>query len=201
MKYYGDLYNIKNKIVLVNEDLRKHLRHNYNFELIYSITGHQSDVKITDNLINYYKELEMKYDYIVPKFELVFQEDFYNNINVEKYELLINDTCKYACPYYYEHFKAIADQNTNSKDPWKELGHHHCFKTEECWLPNFNPNIGSDKDKEKHGEKLGMDYNKEMLVKAKELGYNSFKISGRENTSEQIINEVKKFLKDMKGIN
>lgn len=194
-------YNIKNKIVLVNEDLRVYLKKHYNFELIYSITGHPSSVLLTKDMIQYYIDLENRYDFIVPKFEFVFEPEFYNAVNTSKYELLINDTCVYGCPYYYEHFKAIADQNTNSKDPWKELGYHHCFKTEECWLPNFNPNVGSDKDKEKHGEKLGMDYNKEMLIKAKELDYNSFKISGRENTSEQIINEVKKFLKDMKGIN
>lgn len=194
-------YNIKNKIVLVNEDLRVYLKKYYNFELIYSITGHPSSVILTKDMIQYYIDLENRYDFIVPKFEFVFEPEFYNIVNTSKYELLINDTCVYGCPYYYEHFKAIADQNTNSKDPWKELGHHHCFKTEECWLPNFNPNVGLDKDKEKHGEKLGMDYNKEMLIRAKQLGYNSFKISGRENTSEQIINEVKKFLKDMKGIN
>lgn len=197
LNYYGNLYNVKNKIVLVNEDLRKYLRENYDFELIYSITGHQSDVKITDNLINYYKELELKYDYIVPKFELVFQEDFYNNINVEQYELLINDTCKYACPFYYEHFKEIAKQNTLSKNPWKELGFDHCYKTEECWLPKFDPSIGSEQDKEKHKDKLGMAYNREMMQNALKIGYNCFKLSGRENTSEHIVNDIKRYINDI----
>lgn len=197
LNYHGNLYNVKNKIVLVNENLRKYLRENYDFELIYSITGHQSDVKITDNLINYYKELEMKYDYIVPKFELVFQEEFYNNINVEKYELLINDTCKYACPYYYEHFKEIAKQNSLSKNPWKEFGFEHCYKTEECWLPKFNPSIGSEQDKEKYKDKLGMAYNRDMIQNALKIGYSCFKLSGRENTSEHVVNDIKRYINDI----
>jgi hypothetical protein len=196
LKYSQEKYNIKNKIVLQNEDLRVYLKNNYNFELIYSITGHPSSVLLTKDVIQYYIDLENKYDFIVPKFEFVFEPEFYNNINTSKYELLINDTCVYGCPYYYEHFKAIAEQNSNSKDPRKEFGNQHCSKVEECWLPNFNPDVGSIKDRKNYGEKLGMDYNKEMILKAKKLGYNSFKISGRENTSEQIINEVKSFLNE-----
>ena len=199
LKYYGNLYNVKNKIVLVNEDLRLYLRKNFNFELIYSITGHQSDVTINDNLINYYKDLETKYDYIVPKFELVFQEDFYNNIDVSKYELLINDTCKYACPFYHEHFKEIAKQNNISKNPWKELGYDHCFKVEECWLPKFDPNVGSVQDKEKYKDKIGMAYNRDMIKTALQIGYSSFKLSGRENTKEQIINDIKRYINVING--
>lgn len=198
LKESGEKYNVKNKIVLVNEDLRKYLREFYDFELIYSITGHSSNIILTKDLIQYYKQLETKYDYIVPKFELVFEPDFYNEIDTKKYELLINDTCVYGCPYYYEHFKQIAEQNTNSKNPWEELGYEHCYKTEECWLPNFNPDIGSEKDRKNHGEKLGMDYTKEMIIKSIDLGYNSFKISGRENKTNFILLEVKKFLKDVK---
>lgn len=197
LNYSSTLYNIQNKIVLVNDDLRKYLRRNFNFELIYSITGHQSDVRITDELLEHYKDLESKYDYIVPKFELVFQEKFYRNVNTEKYELLINDTCKYACQFYHEHFKEIAKQNTVSTNPWNELGFEHCFKTEECWLPKFNPDIGSIEDKEKYKEKLGMSYDKEMLHRALELGYTCFKLSGRENTSEQLINDVQRYVRDI----
>ena len=198
LKESGKKYNIKNKIVLVNEDLRCYLRELFDFELIYSITGHSSSIILNDDMIKYYKDLETKYDYIVPKFEVVFEPKFYENVNTSKYELLINDTCVYGCPYYYEHFRKIAEQNTNSSDPWRELGYNFCYKIEECWLPNFNPDIGSEKDRQKHGEKLGMDYTTDMLHKAIELGFNSFKISGRENTTDQILNETKQFLKDIK---
>lgn len=180
MQHSGEKYNIRNKIVLINEELRQHIRNNYDFELIYSITGHPSDVKITNQLIDRYNSLEEKFDYVVPKFEVVFEEQFYKNVNPSKYELLINDTCIYGCPYYFEHFQKIAEQNTISKNPWKELGHDNCFKVEECWLPKFDPNIGSESNRKKYGEKLGMDYTKEMLIKALQIGYKSFKISGRE---------------------
>ncbi len=192
-------YNVKNKIVLVNDELRKYLRDNYDFELIYSITGHPSNTKLTDDALARYKDLETKYDWIVPKFEVVFEPKFYENVDTSKYELLINDTCIYSCPKYYEHFKAIAEQNTISKNPWEELGHEHCFKVEECWLPKekFNPDIGSEKNREKYGERLGMDFNRDMIKKAITLGYRSFKISGRENSTEYIMYEVQKFLNDI----
>ena len=43
-------------------------------------------------MIKYYKDLETKYDYIVPKFEVVFEPKFYENVDTSKYELLIKDT-------------------------------------------------------------------------------------------------------------
>lgn len=192
-------YNVRNKIILINEELRQYLRNNYDFELIYSITGHPSDTKLTDEKLQRYKDLELKYDWIVPKFEHVFEPKFYENVDVQKYELLINDTCVYACPKYHEHFKAIAEQNTISTNPWKELGREHCFKVEECWLPieKFNPDIGSEKNRNKYGERLGMDFTRDMIKKAIQLGYKSFKISGRENSTDYIMYEIQKFCNDI----
>ena len=193
----GKRFKVKNKVVLVNDDLRKFIRKYYDLELIYSITGHTSEVKLTDDMIQYYKDLETKYDYIVPKFEFVFEPKFYNAVDTSKYELLINDTCVYGCPYYAEHFQKIAEQNNVSKNPWDELGHEHCFKTEECWLPNFDPNVGSEKNKQKYGERLGMNYTRDMIRKSLDLGYNSFKISGRENSTDFIMYETETFCKDI----
>lgn len=194
----GKKYNMNNKVVLVNDNLRKHIRTNYpDIEIIYSITGHPSDVTITPALIDRYKDLETKFDIIVPKFEVVFEPEFYNNVDVSKYELLINDNCKYGCPYYHEHFKEIAKQNTISDNPWKELGHDHCFKIEECWLPNYNPWIGSKSDINKHGEKLGMNYTRDMIKKVIKLGFKSFKLSGRENPTHVIMEEIETFCKNI----
>lgn len=193
-----EMYNIRNKIILVNEELRQYIREKYpKFELIYSITGHPSNTKITDELIDRYKDLETKYDWIVPKFEVVFEPEFYNMVDNSKYELLINDTCIYSCPHYYEHFKAIAEQNTISKNPWKELGHDHCFKVEECWLDWFDPSMGCQKHKDKFGERMGMNYTRDMIKKAQTLGYKSFKISGRENTTDFILYEIETFCNDI----
>lgn len=192
------LYGLKNKIILINEDLRRYLRNNYDFELIYSITGHPSDTKITDNLLKRYKNLESKYDWIVPKFEVVFEPHFYNVLDTSKYELLINDTCIYSCPYYSEHFQKIAEPNAVSKNPWKELGAAHCYEVEECWLPKFDPDVGRKEHQDKYGERMGMDYTTDMIVKAKALGYTSFKISGRENPTTAIIEEIGIFCDDIK---
>lgn len=195
----GKQYNVVNKIVLINDELREYIRSKYNFQLIYSITGHPSDVKITDEMIARYKDLESKYDWIVPKFEVVFEPEFYTKVDTSKYELLINDTCIYGCKYYYEHFYEIAKQNTLSSDPWKELGHEHCFKVEECWLPKFNPDIGSEANRKKYGERLGMDYTPAMITKALDLGYRAFKISGRENPTSLITTEIERFIRDIHG--
>lgn len=191
-------YSVKNKIILVNEELRQHLRDNYDFELIYSITGHPSDTKITPELLDRYNELESKFDWIVPKFEVVFESEFYDVVDTSKYELLINDTCIYSCPHYYEHFIKIAEQNTISTNPWNELGHDHCYKVEECWLPGFDPEVGSQKQKDKYQERMGMDYSTDMIQQALSLGYQSFKLSGRENPTSTIIKEVGKFCNDIK---
>lgn len=190
-------HNVRNKIVLVNDTLRQYLSDNYDFELIYSITGHPSKTKVTDELLARYKDLETKYDWIVPKFEVVFEPRFYESVNVQKYELLINDTCVYSCPHYFEHFQKIAEQNTISKNPWKELGHDHCFKVEECWLDWFNPDEGCKKHKDKFGERMGMDFTRDMIKKSMNIGYKSFKISGRENSTDYIMYEVQKFLNDI----
>lgn len=191
-------HNVKNKIILINEDLRTYIKDKYDFELIYSITGHPSKTEITDELLNRYKDLESKYDWVVPKFEVVFEPEFYNNVDTSKYELLINDTCIYSCPHYYEHFQQIAEQNTISKNPWNELGHDHCFKVEECWLPWFDPDVGLQKHKDKYGERMGMDYTTDMIKKSLSLGYRSFKLSGRENPTDVIIEEVEKLCNDIK---
>lgn len=198
LNFYGEKYNIKNKIILVNEDFRKYLRKNFNFELVFSITGHDSDVKLDDNRITYYKDLEKKYDWIVPKFEHVFEPQFFNNVDTSKYELLINDACIYGCPHYKEHFKSIADHNTNSKNPLLEFGEEHCKKIQECWLPWFNPDIGHQKHKDKYKEKMGMNYTREMLKLALKIGYVSFKLSGRENATDYVASEVNKFCMDIK---
>ncbi len=195
----GRAHSVRNKIVLINDDLRRYIRDRYDFCLIYSITGHPSSVTITPAYLERYQALEEMYDYIVPKFEVVFEPEFYSNITPSKYELLINDTCLYGCPYYYEHFQKIALQNTMSRNPWAELGHDHCFKIEECWLPKFNPDVGSDVDRRRYGERLGMDYTDTMMQQALNIGYRAFKISGRENPTSLILTEIHKYIRHING--
>ena len=184
----GSKFGVTNKVILINEDLRQYLKENYDFELIYSVSGHYSDITINDKLISYYHNLESKYDFIVPKFELIFDEDFYTQIDPSKYEIMTNDTCIHACPYWQEHFKAISNMNTQYKDPWLEAGYDRCFNVEECWLDDFNPDEPSD------DEEIGMDLNRDMVQKALSIGYRSFKVSGRENPHETVMHHVMKYL-------
>lgn len=186
-------YNIKNEIILCNEDLRIFLKDNYNFNLKFSITGHDLDAYPNKNLqikyIEYYKNLENKYDIIVPKMEHVFQEWFYKNVNTVQYEIMLNDTCSPNCQFYKQHFEAIAKLNNVFKDEQSayEFNYELSRTTEECWLPDFNPNI------EQNACKTGMDLNKKDIKKLEELNFFRYKISGRENTTEQIIKEIGAF--------
>ena len=186
-------YNIKNKIILINENLRKFLRLNYDFELIYSITGHDlkayPDLKLQKEYKYYYKQLKNKYDIIVPKMEHVFQEWFLDQ-KLDKYELMTNDTCRPDCPYYKQHFEEISRINNlfkNEKVAY-DFNPKLAYSVEECWLPNFDPN------KELTSCKTGMDFDNALFKKALKLGYKNFKISGRENSFKEIEEEIVKFL-------
>jgi hypothetical protein len=187
-------YKVQNEIILINENLRMFLRKNYNFILKFSITGHDllayPNKELQKEYIKYYKKLENKYDIIVPKMEHIFQDWFINNLNLQKYELMTNDTCRPDCPYYKKHFEEIARLNIIFKNEKSAYDFNpNLSKTiEECWLLNFNPN------KELTSCKTGMDFDKEMFKKAIKLGYKNFKISGRENTIKDIENDIRRIL-------
>jgi len=181
-------YKIQNEITLINEELRLFLKDNYNFNLKYSITGH--DLEAYPNSLTqqkyfeYYSNLETKYDLIVPKMEHIFQ-DWFLKLNLEKYEIMVNDTCKPNCEFYYEHFKEISKVNSNglnSKDIVLKIK-----EVEECWLSNFNP------DNCLTSCKTGMDLDNKLITKAKSLGYINFKISGRENKLNELEHDISKF--------
>ena len=187
-------YNIQNEIILINEELRRFLRQNYNFKLKFSITGHDlkayPDKKEQFEYKLYYKKLKEKYDIIVPKMEHVFQ-DWFLDQTLDKYELMLNDTCRPDCQYYKQHFEEIARFNRIFKNEKVAYNFNPklAYNIEECWLPNFDPN------KELTSCKTGMDFDEEMIRKALKLGYKNFKISGRENSFEEMKEEIKKFLK------
>jgi hypothetical protein len=185
-------YNVKNSITLINEDFRRFLIQKYNFELKYSITGHDLNAfPKTEEEINgtkkYYRDLEEKYDIIIPKMEHAFGNYTTDN---SKYELMTNDTCKPNCEFYKEHFEAISLINIKNKneDSAYDFDIKAARDVEECWLPRFNPN------KEIYGERFGMDFNKDMINSAIEKGFLRFKISGRENKFDDIRHDLEIFL-------
>lgn len=178
-------YNL-NGVIIINEKLRQYIKEKYkNLKVMHSITGFHS-LELNDYI---FSELEEKYDYICPRFEWVFNNDFIKLINPKKYEIMTNDTCRYGCKLWGDHFNAIAKWNRDKEgDP---------HKIQECWLPNFDPSIGSEIDRKKYGKCLGMDLKKPEIEYAKSLGYIHFKISGREFGNEyynEIENEIKNFI-------
>lgn len=183
----GKEYNVKNDIILINPILCDFLMLAYpDLSRTYSITGHPNSIKVDTNAIEYYLALEEKYDIIVPKFEMTFNETFLKAVDVKKYEPIIDDTCVYGCPIFREHLFEMARINREYENPWLELGEKACTTLEECWIPNFNPDLGSNGDKKKHGcQGLGMDiYQPEDLKKFLDVGYEHIKLTGRELPQE-----------------
>ena len=62
-------YHGNNYVIAVSDELRSYIRTNFpKYKLVFSITGNScSEVKLTKQGIDYYKSLEDKWDYIVPR--------------------------------------------------------------------------------------------------------------------------------------
>ncbi len=182
-----------NGTIIVNKDLTNKIRKNYNIKTCYSITGHDLIAepvnKTIDKYIEYYKHLENNYEIIVPKMEHVFQSWFLNNLNLDKYELMTNDTCVYNCVSWKDHFEKINEINRNHDINYIKSNIKAMNCVSECWLKNFNPTEQSNNNLE-HLSMNGMDFNIDTLKYAISLGYSNFKISGRENTFESIIEDI-----------
>jgi hypothetical protein len=193
----NDLLNMISKsplngVICINEDLRKYVRLNFpSLKIIFSITGHKNNIVINENLLNIYKNLETKYDVIVPRFEMGLDPLFFNSVNTSKYELITNDTCIHGCNIFEEHLNEMSRINREFKEPWKELDHSFCYNAEECWIKGFEPSVGSEKDVAKYGNTLGMDFTQEMYQQAYDLGYRNFKIMGREVETLVLMEDIK----------
>ncbi len=169
-----------NALIIVNDDLRKYVREKFpDYDLIFSITGMgRLNIPLQDSDIAWYKDLESKYDWIVPRFEHIFDARA-TELDCTKWEVMLNDTCVWGCKYYDQHFKAIADENTAGRPYSKEI--------EECWLPKFDPSIDSKYD--------CMDLKPHAMQRLREMGVTSFKITGREMTNDEYYGELMRFLK------
>lgn len=169
-----------NALIIVNDSLRAYVREHYpKYDLIYSITGMGLlNIPLQDSDIAWYKDLESKYDWIVPRFEHIFDPRA-TELDRTKWEVMLNDTCVWACKYFDEHFKAIANENTARRPYSKEV--------EECWLPKFNPSKDSKYD--------SMDIDSPNMKRLKDMGVKSFKITGREMQDDEYYNELMTFVK------
>ena len=174
-----------NALIIVNEDLRKYVREKFpKYDLIYSITGMGLlNIPLQDSDIAFYKDLESKYDWIVPRFEHIFDPRA-EELDRTKWEVMVNDTCVWGCKHWDEHFKAIADENTAGRPYSKEV--------EECWLPKFNP--------DKPSKYNCMDIDAEYLQQLQDIGVRSFKITGREMDDDRYYADLERYVLRSRGI-
>ena len=196
-----------NVIITANETLLNYIKEKYPlYKHTRSITSFgKINVPMTDDDFNLYKQLEKQYDYIVPRCEHVFDKRFID-LDQNKYEIMLNDTCIYNCPYYGIHFEEIAKQNRLYTKPWVDAGQKEMYEVEECWLSErstykkpkgFDPNIGQEKVIKKLGDSYGMDLKTSQIKQLIKQGVNNFKITGREMTFEDFSSELNIYLKDV----
>ena len=178
-----------NGVIVSNHSLAMLIRKKYpNLKLMLSVTYFDS-LKIPFNL----KQLEEMYDIICPRYEWVFNPEFYQQAELSKYEVMLNDTCKYNCGLWSKHFDAINRANYSGETDIAKL-----HSIQECWLTNGNPRDGWQSDVEKYGDALGMDLSPNQIKKALKIGYRNWKISGREFSKAEYIEEISEFLTGLK---
>ena len=184
-----------NYIISVNMDLYKYIKDNFpKYKHTRSITGFgKLPVPMNKKTVKTYKDLEKYYDYIVPRMEHVF-DPMFKELNQNKYEVMVNDTCVYGCPYFDDHFKQIAHQNCKYTNPWKDGNKEELTDVEECWLPNFDPDVGHIPTMEKLGEDYGMDLTTKQMKRLAGRGIRSFKVTGREMTDDDFQHEMNIYL-------
>lgn len=193
-----------NVIISTNLDLLHYIKQRFPlYKHTRSITGFgKISVPMSDADMQLYKDLEQHYDYIVPRCEHVFDSRFIE-LDQPKYEVMLNDTCVYNCPYYGLHFEKIAEQNRLYTSPWKEGGHSNMYEIEECWLSErstykkpkmFDPDSGDQKVIDRLGDSYGMDLKFNQIQNLYKQGIRNFKITGREMTSDDFKAELDLYL-------
>ena len=187
-----------NCIITVNDALREYVKTKYpKFKHTRSITSFgKIKIPMSDSNFDRYKKLEEQYDYIVPRMEHVFDDRFIE-LNMSKYEVMVNDTCVYGCPLYGEHFEKIAEQNRLYEKPWHDANPEEMKKIEGCWLPHFDPCIGHKPDIIKYGDNYGMDLTIGKIKRLMTAGVTNFKITGREMSITQYQNELNMYLQPL----
>lgn len=178
-----------NGVIVRNDNLMQHIRDNYkNLNVQLSIAENKG------LNFDYLISKEKLYDAICPRPEYVFNQIFLAKCNPSKYKVMVNNACQIRCRYWDLHANAVSEAIQNGIDNYKQA-----FAICECWkrtgkivTPTF-----THKCKVFKGDfnKIDVDYNTEDIKKAIELGYDKFKISGRELKSNVYIDEVETYIK------
>lgn len=180
-------------VVLMSETLRRYIKKNFpDLVLTYSITGHPTTDQL--NFEGYYKELEEKYDVIVPKYShldaiLPLMEQ--GKLDGSKYEILVNDNCNVTCQFYSEHFAQISHMNSVIKTPW-DTEHDKSFQVEV--KPKTKPGIV------KTANCVQGDIANNTLQKFYDVGVRHYKISGRDLDDEDFEFQLPKHLAEVNKI-
>lgn len=150
-------------VILNNDELNNFIITNY--PTLTRILSYTSN----DTKLEHYLEKENYYDLIVPKIDLLFDDNFIKNINTKKYQILLDEQCN-KCPIFFEHYNEMSDFNYNQIQVDKNIAK----AKHTCYLEDFNKSntIGLDLISRKHISRL------------LNIGFEHFKIPGREKTFE-----------------
>lgn len=170
-----------NGVILANDNLKTHIRKTYpNLKISYSVSGFESL-----NLSPVSKVFE-EYDLVCPRYEWTFRPDFYNNFNISKCNIMLNDCCKAGCALWSSHFKAISDANRLGLKDLNKLK-----SIQECWIAtnSNNPSAGWSCNGD-----VGMNLDLVGIRRLVDIGYIGFKICGRDLPLDEFAEEVTEYL-------
>jgi hypothetical protein len=192
-------HDSNNYIILINNNLRKYIRKYYpKYKLIYSITGVcLINVPMQEYDISFYKQLEDDYDYIVPRYEHVFDNSF-NKLDKSKYEIIINinNICLHNCNLYNDHYNlmSLINRYYADKNPWDNLDHKYLEHVEDCLISNGVPKFDYNDSLFSNNNKYHIKLSNEQIEKLINQGFNRFKIAGRELNKVFFFNELSYYL-------
>ena len=150
-------------VVLNNDELNNYITNNYP-----TITRILSFTSLDCTTQDYLKR-EDYYDLIVPKIDLLFNEEFLSKINKSKYQILLDEQCN-KCPIFFEHYNEVCDINNHTI----QLNETEIKQKHSCYLidKNIQNTLGLELVSKKHISRLV------------DLGFKHFKIPGREKSLE-----------------
>jgi len=183
-----------NSIILVNDDLRKYIKKSFpKYTLIHSITacGEVQGFPIRDEDLAFYKDKQDKFDVIIPRCDSTFDPRL-KELDIDRLEILISDTCILNCPYFGDHFKKIAQHNESGKDASKE----QVEGIGECWVPKDEFDRKTKFEKRLMGDKYPFYLSFKQIQNLVKDGFTIFKMQGREAPEEEYRYDLGRFMRD-----
>jgi len=183
--------NSNNYIIVNNNKLNKFIKENYKHKTIKSITSLNSfPSELTEEYLNKYKQFEKDYDLIVPRIEHIFDKNWLNSINPLKYEIMLNNKCVPNCPYLNSHYKQVDLENQAGNTLSKNN-----YKRSSCWLMEsvFDETYQIHSKNTFGVQSQNLELNIKDIKKLIDLGFRSFKLTGREHPTEELIDTIDKY--------